>query len=344
MPRLEFGQLYKFVVSLGFVLMAAAFVGPWAILRDQGALLISETELEGLTPQARAVLEAKQGHAQRIVEWYPWAALVLFVLGAVVSAWGLWRWWDRQKVADERENVGLAAEKRQLEPLTPEETERRLDEEAAAAAEEPTEDRRSSAMADRPAPEPAVPSSEEGVRVADDRATIRDYLRRRYAEVESLATSRLEEAFGGERGVHADVKITGEGSRELGRADVVALAAAGSPEPSLIFDIKLTTPKNAANQTEAALVNAARFAVALHRRAAAIALLVVNDEEDRRRTELGVALAMERLSGVLTSPAGAVVLTPDDLRSLPTPELRARILGSIRSPGRPSGPDFTVSA
>ena len=41
---------------------------------------------------------------------------------------------------------------------------------------------------------------------------------------------------------------------------------------------------------------------------------------------------------------GVVVLTTEDLRSLPATELRAHILGSIRAPRPPGGAGFGVSA
>lgn len=336
MPKLEFGQLYKFVVSLGFILMAAAFVGPWAILRDQGALLVTESSLRDLTPRAQDVLEAKQVHAERIIEWYPWIALGVLVLGASISIWGLRHWWKRQKVADEREDVGLAAERRQLQPLTPEETARRLDEEVEAATQDSVEGGGLEGAAELEPIEPRSRPRGPGDPVDEEMTSIREYVRQRYREVESLAASRLRAAFGVDRSVSTSMKIIGERAGQMVGADIVALARHPTrTEPSLVFEVKLTTPRNATRQAEAALIGAARFAVFLHPLAAAVALLIVNDEEEKERVLPGVSKAIDRLQRVLNAPNGAVVFTTDELSSLAPAELRRQVLGSLLDPRHP---------
>jgi hypothetical protein len=333
MPQLEFGQLYKFIVSLGFVLMAAAFIGPWAILREQGALVISERELAGLTPLAREVLEAKQAQASRIVECYPWVALMLFLTGALLAAWGLWRWKARQRVADEREDVGLATERLKLEPMTDDETARRLDEEVAAAQDESSDAGSPIPPTDAGQVEPGRSSSTPRDQSDEDPAARRQRLRLRYEQVESLANSRIQAAFGSDRRVHTDVKVVGADGRSVGQADVVALAPSTSAEPSLVFEIKLATPQSAARQTESALLSAARFAVALRPAAAAgVALLVVSTEEEQRRARSAVERTLGQLQAVLNARIGAVVLTNDELESVDPAVLRAHILGAIGGP------------
>lgn len=332
MAQLEFGQLYKFVVSLGLVLMGAAIVGPWAILRDEGALMVSEAELSGLTPLAREVLEAKQLHASRIVEWYPWVALAVFITGALLTIWGLRKWKPRQTVADKREDVGLATEERQLEPLTPDETAQRLEEEVTAAEAGSYESEASSTPAGEDPAEPGESPSESGAPISEDHSARRDRIRRTYEEVESLATSCIRAALPTFEAIQAGVKIVGEDGRDLGRADVVALASPGSREPSLVFEIKLTNSRNAARQTEAALLSAAGFAVALHPEAVGVALLVVDDEEEQRRAVDRVQSTLERQRHVLNARTGAVVLTIDELRSADPGSFRSRILAAVGGP------------
>lgn len=119
------------------------------------------------------------------------------------------------------------------------------------------------------------------------------------------------------------------GHTSLGWADVVALASPGSPAPSLVFEIKLTNSRNAARQTEAALLSAAGFAVALHPEAVGVALLVVEDEEEQQRARAGVQRTLERQRRVLNARIGAVVFTIDELRSADPGSFRSRILDAI---------------
>lgn len=346
-PKFEFGHLYKFIVSLGFALMTLALLGPWAILREQGALMVTEAQLEALTPRAQRVLEAKQAHAEIIMGAYPWVALAALILGAFLSVWGLRQWRPRQGIADALENAELLAVEQQLEKLTPAETERRLDAEAVAAAPDAdrTEPGTDSPEAPAAAAAPAGPGDAPEHLRMEDAPTIRQHIRALYAEVEPLAASRLEAAFAPDRRVVTDVKVMGQGDRVAGEADIVAISPPTSSKPTLIFDLKLTTAKNASRQTEAALLNAARSAIALRPHgAAAVALLIVNDEEEKAHARRGVTRTVERLHGVLGAPSGAVLLTTDELRTLAPAELRARILRAIRDPGGPDGADFAVSA
>lgn len=337
-PKLEFGHLYKFVASLGIALMAVAVVGPWAILRDQGALMVSEAELAELTPRAQRVLELKQAHAELVMEWYPRVAAVVFLVGAALTVCGLLFWLPRQAVANKIEEAGLPKVK--LEKLSSEETERKLETEVAEATlgteaggvepSRPEVPRGGEPPAPRAEAEPGGPT-------ADDALTIREYVRARYEEAEALAASALEAAFGAERAVHTDVKIMSDSGHEIGRADIVALPFANSSDSSLVFDLKLITPKSAARQTRTALLDAAQSAGALHpHSAAAVAILIAKDDEEKRRVLPIVRGASERLQRILQTPSAAVVTTMSELESMPPAELAARILGAIRAPQPPA--------
>ena len=54
--RFEFGDLYKFVVSLGVILVTLAVLGPWLFLREPFDLQVTQTELQGFTKRARQTI------------------------------------------------------------------------------------------------------------------------------------------------------------------------------------------------------------------------------------------------------------------------------------------------
>lgn len=345
-PKLEFGQLYKFVVSLGLVLMAIAVIGPWAILRDQGALLVTREALDDLTPRAQEVLELKQHHAELIVRAYPVVALVLLVTGAVVAVWGLTQWWGRQKVADERENVDLAVQKRTLEPQTAAEQESRLDAdvEEAMAASAPAEteprgragneapgtvprtDETDSARVSSGTPTPARPAASENTAGSDYLA-----FRKKVRSVEALVSSRVAEALGGTHRIDTDVKVrVGEDVR--GYADIVALAETDAAAWSLVIDVKFTRKptKNIGPILNDSLLNGASVARALNReRSAALTVVVVEDGVDDERARRALARALQRIRDLSIVPVGALLISETELQELPPAQLRRRLAQAV---------------
>lgn len=345
MPKLEFGQLYKFVVSLGFVLMVAALIGPWAILRDQGALLVNRQTLDELTPRAQQVLEIKQQHAEWIVKVYPWAALVLFIGGAVVAVWGLIHWWNRQQVADEREDVDLAVQRRTLDPLTPEEQERRLDTEAeeALATEAVTDVGREETEASRPTAtaasatddHEATPETSAGPTATAPGGVLPrpDWLafREKVRGIEHLASARVAEALRDTHRLDTDVKVRVDGDVR-GYADIVARAEPDSSAWSFVIDVKFTrSPSKNINPLLAeSLVNGATVVRALGReKSAAVTIVVVETGGDDERARRALTRALHRIRDVSSVPVGALLIDESDLQTIPAAVLRRRLTHSV---------------
>jgi hypothetical protein len=59
-PQVEFGTLYKFVASIGLVLIVAAVVLPWILLQSTDVLLIFEESIAGLSDSAGGAIERRQ--------------------------------------------------------------------------------------------------------------------------------------------------------------------------------------------------------------------------------------------------------------------------------------------
>lgn len=131
LPRFEFGHFYKFAVSLGLILVALGLGLPWLVLRDTSGLTIPAADLDRVTPTARAVLEDKQRHQQWIVDHYAGVSIGLVALGCLVLGYGAMKWWRRQSVLDETEDVQRDTAKAQLSQMTPAEVEEKQEAELA---------------------------------------------------------------------------------------------------------------------------------------------------------------------------------------------------------------------
>src|SRR4051812_38513684 len=102
-PKVDFGNIHKFLVSLGLALVLAALVVPWFILRESDALLVSTQQLNELTQTARETLERKQNSIHFLVIVWPYVSVVLLTSGVSLVVFGLVKWRQRQAVQDRME-------------------------------------------------------------------------------------------------------------------------------------------------------------------------------------------------------------------------------------------------
>lgn len=106
-PRFDFGHFFKFLSSVGLALLVAAVAAPWLFATASGLLTISQDDLSGLTPVARAVILDRQQAIRDVQAWLPLACVLLAAIGLALLIWGLVGWRKRQKVSDDAEDVDL---------------------------------------------------------------------------------------------------------------------------------------------------------------------------------------------------------------------------------------------
>jgi hypothetical protein len=215
MTKLEYSDLYKFLVSLGIVLISLSLIVPWLFLRESFDALLKASDISDLTPTAQALLSYRQQAALWFVRNVWWISLTLAISGLLPLVMGITLWIRRQRVLDQREEietrkVGLEVEKlkREMESLTPTEI-------AMKAIEEITEE-----VEAEEAPQPLA--------IDSIKTSIQEYLR-----VEEIFFSRLVACYGNER-----VLI------QQGAKDVAYDAILKSDNPALadvVFEVKRLT-------------------------------------------------------------------------------------------------------
>jgi hypothetical protein len=126
MTKLEYSDLYKFLVSLGIVLIGLSLFAPWLFLRESFDALLKASDILDLTPTAQALLNYRQQAALWFVRNVWWISLILAIGGLLPLIMGIVLWVRRQRVLDQREKietrkVGLEAEilRHKLESQTP---------------------------------------------------------------------------------------------------------------------------------------------------------------------------------------------------------------------------------
>lgn len=145
LPKFEYQSFYKFLSSVGLLLLVASAALPWLLLRESSVLLIPADELAELTPRAQTAIEEKQRLHESAVAHLGQISGALMVVGTLVTAFGMWRWWKRQGVQDDRDDADRDKAKHEARSLSAVEIEDRLHREAAEEV-----DRASPATAELP--------------------------------------------------------------------------------------------------------------------------------------------------------------------------------------------------
>src|SRR4051794_31679801 len=96
-PKIEYGDLYKFTVSIGVLLIGLAFALPWMILRESFDLLVPANNWVSYTPTAQSALHQRQ----QLIDWYShwalWISAGLLIVGIGAVLTGLVFWWRRNQ-------------------------------------------------------------------------------------------------------------------------------------------------------------------------------------------------------------------------------------------------------
>lgn len=178
--KFEFGDLYKFVVSLGAVLISLAVVAPWLFLKEPFDLFRSEAELKTVTQIAREAIQNRQEVVAFILRFIPWFSGVAATCGVAFIYIGLKRWLANQVLLDEQTRIEVELKKTALRDATKDEIE--------ASNERKAEEQNATT--------PATPPDRQLTGAI-------------YAGIEAKVTRRLHEIYHGKFDVEANKMIGG---------------------------------------------------------------------------------------------------------------------------------------
>lgn len=320
MPSVDFGHLYKFLASVGLVLIVAAFLVPWGFVQANEALLVTSQDLAELTPTAREILTDRQGAIERVQTWMPWISLAILLAGLACLVTGFNGWRKRQKGSDEGEDLDLQNKRLAVAvPMTASE----VDDKLLSEAESDTPP---------PAPEDDTTSPDQKSELADQRRRLRmDDLRASEARLAELASAAFK---GFEVASNVRVSRPGEDAPRFSRMlDVLISPDIEDPWGQLGLDLKRVSNSPA---VAPAMVNLAISALHLQRgsvytgapgrprstECSAVLLYVFDDEHQvafaKERMRSDVALVNEALK----QPVGVVALPKSTFDRLGPVELR----------------------
>lgn len=111
MNKLEFGDINKFLTSLGLIFIALAFFLPWFVSQNNSILLIEKNQIQNFTLTAQNIINSQQKVLQQVNDVIIPISIMLIVFGVLSLSVGIYRWWNRQDVLDEIQNEELIAKR-----------------------------------------------------------------------------------------------------------------------------------------------------------------------------------------------------------------------------------------
>ncbi|MBQ7343937.1 MAG: hypothetical protein IJW53_04135 [Clostridia bacterium] len=99
MDKLQYDSLYKFLVSLGVVLIALP-VAALIFLANGTQLIISQSEYEALSEYSIRNLEQRELIISLIIKFLPVLFIILCIAGTILIIVGLKKWYQIQKILD----------------------------------------------------------------------------------------------------------------------------------------------------------------------------------------------------------------------------------------------------
>ncbi len=121
--KFEFGDLYKFTVSLGVILITLSIMAPWLFLKEPFDLFRTEAEINALSEVARAAVVKRQNTVTFIFELIPWFSSIGSTVGFILICLGLRNWRRNQVHIDEQTRLDVELKKQLLRDATKDEIE-----------------------------------------------------------------------------------------------------------------------------------------------------------------------------------------------------------------------------
>lgn len=340
MPRVEFGHLYKFLVSLGLALIFAGIALPWFVIQASEGSAVPQDVFDSLVQSSQRLVSTRHSQLEWILTWYPIASVTLVGLGAWATIFGLLRWRGRQAVFDENENIMRDIAKYNYSKMTAEEiAESRIDE-ATAGLEESSE----APPANNPSDEGVVHTQPADQDNEDHRSSeynanqlIKLALQSHAQLIEEAETQVFELlrfGFGNTHRFESHVKIGGS----MGSTSVDALLVPKDTSMRAIA-IDVVVFGGTATQSSRLRDQMTRFASAAQPygpSAGSLSLCQILVVEKPMSSPITAQLVMRRraINEVLKTPVYAVVVDRERLSSVPPTQFRDAIVSAVNDPHR----------
>jgi hypothetical protein len=363
--KVDYTSFYKFVASVGLILIASAAAIPWFVMRAAIPEALPDSD-------AAATLElAADTRAEQYLlalQAYPWVSLGLIITGLSLTLYGLVTWKSRQakQDADDDESYRQRRELGRTTAATAAERQEKLDDETEPREAPPEASTKTDTPATRPSgsdpggPEVETrPADSHQLEVAQARLSQRERLERYEARVGQLLSGGFLETHSVESGVRVSYPEIPSAASIL---DFVARAKNSDKWTSFAVEVRVTTARRLVTISDALRQNMLRVAIAAHgvpegpvpngsrgrpALANSVSLLVVivsepAEEEPSsslvhratRSLAKHVSTRVLELNSVLSRKVGVILLHERSLPTLEADDFNDIIISVLRDPER----------
>jgi len=119
--KLEYGHLWKFLVSLGVTLVLLSLLIPYFFYTQSFDLHLTQLQINALTPVAQEIIANRQKIVLILLNIILIISAILFLLGMTASSIGIIQWVKKQKREDHKEEMELRELGLRIEKMSPSE-------------------------------------------------------------------------------------------------------------------------------------------------------------------------------------------------------------------------------
>lgn len=125
MQKIDYGDINKFLVSIGILLIGLAILTPYLYLKEDFGLYMEYSQIEKLPPPIQELIYSKQDKIIIIQKFILWISLGFLAFGLIFFITGLVRWFKHQSKLDNKFDKEVLKLDLEISSLTPEETEQK---------------------------------------------------------------------------------------------------------------------------------------------------------------------------------------------------------------------------
>lgn len=118
MVKVEYGDFYKFISSLGVTIIGATLLFSWLFMREPFSW-ISQTEQSSLTKNAKLFLEQREELILKFTYVFKYFVTISILIGIFLVIFGLVLWFKSQREIDKNQKLVNKKIEKELEDMTP---------------------------------------------------------------------------------------------------------------------------------------------------------------------------------------------------------------------------------
>jgi hypothetical protein len=126
MNKVDFTDIYKFLVSAGMAVIVFAIILPYLIFSNNFTFTITAKEISEFSPIGQSFIGYQQSYLLWIAQYYLYITTGLFFIGFFLTGGGIWGWYKRQQMRNDKEDAEAKTAKREWEKIENKETREKL--------------------------------------------------------------------------------------------------------------------------------------------------------------------------------------------------------------------------